>query len=63
MGGDIFGVLLTFLLLGTNAFFVASEFSLVGVRRSRVETLAANGNRAARRLLGLLDELNAYIQT
>ncbi len=29
MGGDIFGVLLTVLLLGANAFFVASEFALI----------------------------------
>lgn len=44
-----------------NGFFVASEFALVGVRRSRIEMLAASGNRRARRLLGLLDNLNAYI--
>src|SRR5215204_3976325 len=49
-----------FLVLA-NGFFVASEFALVGVRRSRVETLAASGSRNARRLLGLLDHLNAYI--
>src|ERR1044071_1532241 len=54
-------VLLVFVLVLANGFFVASEFALVGVRRSRVETLAASGNRAARRLLGLLDDLNAYI--
>src|SRR5215210_6509423 len=49
-----------FLVLA-NGFFVASEFALVGVRRSRVETLAASGSRSAQRLLGLLDHLNAYI--
>ena len=49
------------LLVAGNAFFVASEFSLVGVRRSRVEALAAAGSRAAKRLLRLLDNLNAYI--
>ncbi|MET0650720.1 MAG: CNNM domain-containing protein, partial [Pyrinomonadaceae bacterium] len=54
-------VLLVFVLVLANGFFVASEFALVGVRRSRVETLAATGNRGARRLLGLLDNLNAYI--
>lgn len=40
---------------------MASEFSLVGVRRSRIAALAAAGNRRARLLLGLLDHLNAYI--
>jgi CBS domain containing-hemolysin-like protein len=54
-------VLLVFFLVLANGFFVASEFALVGVRRSRVETLAAHGSRSARRLLGLLDDLNAYI--
>ena len=54
-------VLLVFALVLANGFFVACEFALVGVRRSRVETLAATGNRSARRLLGLLDNLNAYI--
>lgn len=50
-----------FLLVLANGFFVASEFALVGVRRSRIETLAADGDRKAERLLNLLDNLNAYI--
>ena len=44
-----------------NGFFVAAEFALVGVRRSRIETLAESGDRRARRLLGLLNNLNAYL--
>lgn len=48
------------LVLG-NGFFVASEFALVAVRKSRIEALAAEGNKAAERLLGLLNNLNAYI--
>jgi len=54
-------ILLVFVLVLGNGFFVASEFALVGVRRSRIEMLAASGNSSARRLLGLLDNLNAYI--
>ena len=49
------------LLVLANAFFVASEFSLVGVRRSRVGTLVAEGNRRARTLLRVIDHLDAYI--
>lgn len=49
------------LLVAANGFFVAAEFALVGVRRSRIETLAASGSRKAKRLLGLLDNLNAYL--
>lgn len=54
-------ILLVFILVLGNGFFVASEFALVGVRRSRIEMLAASGSVKARRLLGLLDNLNAYI--
>jgi CBS domain containing-hemolysin-like protein len=50
-----------FLLVFANGFFVASEFALVGVRRTRVKTLAEAGDRRAQRLLGLIDNLNAYI--
>jgi CBS domain containing-hemolysin-like protein len=48
-------------LVVINGFFVAAEFALVGVRRSRIEALAASGDRAARRLITLLDNLNAYL--
>jgi CBS domain containing-hemolysin-like protein len=51
----------TVLIVAINGFFVAAEFALVGVRRSRIETLAEGGDRRAKRLLGLLDNLNAYL--
>lgn len=54
-------ILLVFFLVFANGFFVASEFALVGVRRSRIEMLAARGNRSAQRLVELLDHLNVYI--
>ncbi len=53
-------LLVIFLVLG-NGFFVASEFALVAVRKSRIEALVAEGNKSAERLLGLLNNLNAYI--
>ncbi|MDQ3806505.1 MAG: hemolysin family protein [Acidobacteriota bacterium] len=49
------------LIVLANGFFVAAEFAFVGVRRPRVEALAAEGNRAAQRLLGILGNLNAYL--
>ena len=58
---DALTIVLVFFLVFANGFFVASEFSLVGVRRSRIETLARAGDKRARRLLGLVDNLNAYI--
>ena len=54
-------IVIVIVLVLANGFFVASEFALVGVRRSRIQMLAAGGDVRARRLLGLLDNLNAYI--
>ncbi len=53
-------LLVVFLVLG-NGFFVAAEFALVAVRKSRIESLVREGNKGAERLLGLLNNLNAYI--
>lgn len=53
--------LLVALLVVGNGFFVASEFALVAVRKSRIEELAEDGNPAAQRLLGMLDNLNEYV--
>lgn len=49
------------LLVTANGFFVAAEFSLVSVRRSRVVSLVESGDTRAVTLLGLLDNLNTYI--
>jgi CBS domain containing-hemolysin-like protein len=54
-------LLAVLLLVAANGFFVAAEFALVGVRSSRIETLAASGSGAAKRLMGLLQNLNAYL--
>ncbi|GAB2729071.1 hemolysin family protein [Nocardia thraciensis] len=45
--GDLYGVLLTVVLLASNAFFVGAEFALISARRDRLETLAAQGKRSA----------------
>jgi CBS domain containing-hemolysin-like protein len=44
-----------------NGFFVAAEFALVRVRRSRVEELADQGKRRAGLVLRQLDELSKYL--
>lgn len=54
-------LLAVLLLVAANGFFVAAEFALVGVRLSRIETLAATGSGSAKRLMGLLQNLNAYL--
>ncbi|MDD2852319.1 MAG: hemolysin family protein [Desulfuromonadaceae bacterium] len=61
MNHTIFKLFLVLLLVVANGFFVAAEFSLVSVRRSRIATLADSGDTRAQKLLGLLDNLNSYI--
>lgn len=56
-----FNISLVIFLVLANGFFVASEFALVAVRKSRIEALVNEGNKSAERLLGLLNNLNAYI--
>ena len=54
-------LLAVLLLVAANGFFVAAEFALVGVRSSRIETLANQGSRTAKRLMQLLQNLNQYL--
>jgi CBS domain containing-hemolysin-like protein len=44
-----------------NGVFVAAEFALVRVRRSRIEEQAEEGRRGARLVLRELDELSRYL--
>src|SRR3954451_14612682 len=50
-----------FLLVLANGFFVAAEFALVRSRRTRLEELADQGSRGARRALVLMDDLSQYL--
>lgn len=59
--GDLLGVLAVLLLVAANGFFVASEFALVTVRRSRVEQLLAEGRAGAAALKRATHHLDAYI--
>lgn len=61
MNSTLLYLLLVVLLVAANGFFVAAEFSLVSVRRSRVVSLVESGDARAVTLLGLLDNLNSYI--
>ncbi|HLI28304.1 MAG TPA: hemolysin family protein [Chloroflexota bacterium] len=49
------------LLVLANGFFVASEFALVSVRRSRIEQLVAEGHPLAPAVQRALQRLNLYI--
>lgn len=54
-------ILLVLFLVLANGFFVASEFALVAVRKSRIEAMAAEGDKAAVKLVAMLNNLSAYI--
>lgn len=47
LGSDLIRLLAVVLLVLANGFFVAAEFSLVSVRRTRIAELVANGNDSA----------------
>src|SRR6266498_4889878 len=49
------------LLVATNGFFVASEFALVSVRRTKLEARVAAGSKNARSALRLLDNPTLFI--
>lgn len=56
-----FNLLLVILLVAANGFFVAAEFALVAVRKSRIEAAAAEGDSSAKKLLEMLNNINGYI--
>jgi CBS domain containing-hemolysin-like protein len=47
-----------FLLVAVNGFFVAAEFALVRVKRARMEQAAADGDRSAGRVVRQLDHID-----
>ena len=55
------GLVLVVFLIAVNAFFVAGEFALVTVERSRVSRLAGEGDRRATRILGGLKKLSFHL--
>jgi len=54
-------LLLVFVLVLANGFFVCSEFALVSVRRSRLTNLASKGHRGAKAALRLLEDAKIFI--
>ncbi len=55
------GLGIVLLLVLANGFFVAAEFALVAVRRSRIEQMAAGGDRRAKVVQSALTHLDRYI--
>jgi CBS domain containing-hemolysin-like protein len=62
----LFSLIIILILILINGLFVAAEFAIIGVRPTRVERLAASGNRAARWIHSILDDrrkTDRYIAT
>lgn len=60
-GAIVLRLLAVLVLVFANAFFVAAEFALVGARRSRIDALAARGDRGAKVVQQTLKHLDLYI--
>ena len=60
-GPTALGLLAVIVLVLVNGFFVATEFAIVAVRRSRLEQLAQEGHPRAALAQQVVGHLDAYI--
>ena len=60
-GSIAMDIAIVFILVLANSFFVASEFALVSVRKTRIDQLAAEGNSAAAVVQRAVRDLDRYI--
>ena len=60
-GVQSLGLLAVLLLVALNGFFVAGEFALVKVRKTRIEQLVEEGKRAAKTVQNEINHLDNYI--
>lgn len=61
IGSIFFNLFAIALLLFSNGFFVASEFAMVSVRKTRIAQLTKEGNFNAKVALATLKDLNKFI--
>jgi CBS domain containing-hemolysin-like protein len=62
--GEVFSRLITLLLLiAINAFFVAAEFSVVSVRRTRIQQLVQEGDLQAKTVQNLQRDIERLLST
>jgi CBS domain containing-hemolysin-like protein len=61
MSDTIFHLFLIGFLLFANGFFVASEFAMVKIRRTRIEQLSKEGNTSAQIALEAVKDLDRFI--
>lgn len=56
-------LIIVLLLVFLNGYFVASEFSLISIRRTKIDVLVKKGNRRARSVKNALNNLDLYISS
>jgi CBS domain containing-hemolysin-like protein len=61
IGATTMNLVIVFILVLANSFFVASEFALVSVRKTRIDQLAAEGSSAAVVVQRAVRDLDRYI--
>ena len=61
MNENVWGIVGLVVLLITNGFFVAAEFSLISARRSQIEPRAEAGSRPARTALWAMEHATAML--
>lgn len=57
----LFNLMIIIILLFVNGFFVAAEFALVGVRKTKIKQLANEGNFNAKLALDAIKNIDRYI--
>lgn len=55
------GLIWVIVLLALTSFFVAAEFSIIRVRKTRIEQLISEGNKKAKKVKKILDNLDGYL--
>lgn len=58
---DVVRLIVIILLILCTAFFVASEYSVIRVRISRIDQLAAGGSKKAKAVQNILSKLDEYL--
>ncbi len=57
----LFNIIVVLLLVAMNGFFVATEFAMVKVRKSRIDTLVLEGDKKAKDTQKVVNDLNSYL--
>lgn len=58
---EIFNIFMVILLIALTSFFVASEFAIIKVRRTRIDQLVGEGNNNAVAVRKVLSNLDGYL--